>query len=211
MLMKFENEEYKLEKRGDQIYMSLEDLSVAIGYAQGVNLKRFLESNSYLLTPEFSVLLVVDNLEGGVVKRREKRFFNEQGIYEVSLLANTKKAKEFRRFARHLLTSYRKGEIQPLKSAGVMVVERKIEVLESKIDEMIEVVKNTESIVESSEIAEESFRNAIARVDLKLEKLEALERNFEFMKELYEKMRCIINEHDNRICDLEEKMEEMGN
>ena len=92
-----------------------------------------------------------------------------------------------------------------------MVVERKIEVLESKIDEMIEVVKNTESIVESSEIAEESFRNAIARVDLKLEKLEALERNFEFMKELYEKMRCIINEHDNRICDLEEKMEEMGN
>lgn len=200
-LVRFENNEYELYQEGHKIMMSMEELAKAIDYSELRAFKTFLSENDYLLSPEFSLLLTVDNLEGGIIKKRQKRFFTEQGIYEVSLLANTKKAKEFRKFARTLITKYRKGEIKISDSVSQM----KLEVLENKLDEMIEVVKNTEKIVSDSEEAETSFKEAIKRVEEKLNKLDTIEQDVKLLKELYNKAVEVVNEHEGRLLELEEQ------
>lgn len=43
-------------------------------------------------------------------KQYDTRIFTEDGIYEVTMLAKTEKAKEFRAFVRKLIKSIRKGE-----------------------------------------------------------------------------------------------------
>lgn len=195
MLMKFKEQEFNIWKKDNRYFMSKDDLAQAIDYCDKATFSYFLEKNNYLLSPEFSVLMTVDNLEGGVIKKREKRFFTEQGVYEVSLLANTQKAKEFRKFARHLITSFRKGEIQVTPNIAVA----RFDILDRKLDEMVEVIKGVETIVTESEEAEKSFREAIERVDDKIREISIIKDDVKTLIKLYEQTRQVVNEHDNLI------------
>lgn len=60
--------------------------------------------NQYLKTEEFSVSLKMRGTDG---KQYNTRIFNEDGIYEITMLAETPKAKEFRTWLREVVKSIR--------------------------------------------------------------------------------------------------------
>lgn len=192
-LVKFEQDNYELFKQDNQIVMSLAELAKAIGYEYQQNFSIFLQNNPHLLEPEFSFLMKVDNLENGIIKKREKRFFTEQGIYEVSLLANTEKAKSFRKFARGLITAYRKGNLVPANK------NQDFEFLNTKIDKMIAIVEKTQGIVTDASEAEQSFKEGLELIQTKLEKLDKIEKKLEVLVELYDKVAKIVNKHEEHI------------
>ena len=105
-IVQFEEQNIQLYSQDNEILMTMEELAEAIGFADSSKFRNFLADNPELYNEEFSFLRKVKNLEGGIVKNREKRFFNEQGIYEAALLARTEKAKKFRKFARLLISNF---------------------------------------------------------------------------------------------------------
>lgn len=199
-LVKFEQDKYELFKQDNQILMSLVELAKAIDYENKQNFSTFLQGNPHLLEPEFSFLMKVDNLENGIIKKREKRFFTEQGIYEVSLLANTEKAKSFRKFARGLITAYRKGNLVPANK------NQDFEFLNTKIDKVLAIVEGTNEIVKSSEEAEASYLEGIEALNLKLEALERVEGKVDVLVKLYDKVVKVVNDHEKRITLISETL-----
>ncbi len=131
-IVKFEGTELQINIIDNQLEMSIEELTKALGYGDVSNIKMIIQRNPELKTLEFSYLKEVINIENGIAKRREKRFFNEQGIYEVAFLANTERAKNFRRFARTLITKLRKNELVLNNSISLGT--------EKKMDEMIALI-----------------------------------------------------------------------
>ena len=107
-IVSFEGKNIQLYSQNSELIMSMEELSEVIGMGTIESFKSLLNRNPELLSEEFSFLKKVINIENGIPKKREKRFFNEQGIYEVSLLARTEEAKKFRKFARVLITKFHK-------------------------------------------------------------------------------------------------------
>lgn len=114
-LVAFEDTQVSIGFKNNEIEMDMEELARAIGVTTMV-IKHQLLKNSELKEDEFSYLKKVEQIENGVMKRREKRFFTEQGIYEITLITRSDRAKKFRKFARELITKYRQNEFQ-LKSA----------------------------------------------------------------------------------------------
>ena len=90
--------------KNNEIEIEMGELAKAIGYTDVRGLKKLLDTNPELKNKEFSYLRKVDSIENGVVKKREKRLFTEDGLYEVTMLANTENAKKFRRFVRELMS-----------------------------------------------------------------------------------------------------------
>lgn len=131
-IVKFEGTELQINIIDNQLEMSIEELTKALGYDSDKTVKQILIRNPELRSLEFSYLKEVINIENGIAKRREKRFFNEQGIYEVAFLANTERAKSFRRFARTLITKLRKNELVLNNSISLST--------EKKMDEMIALI-----------------------------------------------------------------------
>ena len=66
-----------------------------------------LKNNPYLKNEEFSKVVKVPYPSGGT---QNTRVFTEDGIYEVTMLAKTEKAKEFRSWVRKILKSLRRGD-----------------------------------------------------------------------------------------------------
>lgn len=92
----------------EEMFMTSEQLGNCLQYANGrKGIENILSRNEYLKHPEFSVTL---NLRATDGKYYNTRIFTEDGIYEVTMLAKTEKAKEFRAWVRKLLKSLRKGE-----------------------------------------------------------------------------------------------------
>lgn len=131
-IVKFEGTELQINIIDNQLEMSIEELAKALGYEDKERVETIARRNPELKTLEFSYLKEVINIENGIAKRREKRFFNEQGIYEVAFLANTERAKSFRRFARTLITKLRKNELVLNNSISLGT--------EKKMDEMIALI-----------------------------------------------------------------------
>lgn len=131
-IVKFEGTELQINIIDNQLEMSIEELAKALGYEDKERVETIARRNPELKTLEFSYLKEVINIENGIAKRREKRFFNEQGIYEVAFLANTERAKNFRRFARTLITKLRKNELILNNSISLGT--------EKKMDEMIALI-----------------------------------------------------------------------
>lgn len=93
--------------------MTVEDLSKSLGYADRSGVEKIVQRNDYLKNQEFSV---TDKLSATDGKKYDTRIFNEDGIYEVTMLSTKPKAKEFRAFVRKTLKALRKGEaiiVQP--------------------------------------------------------------------------------------------------
>lgn len=91
----------------DEIVMTISQLAECLGYADRKSIEKILERNSYLKSKEFSV---TDKLSATDGKTYNTRLFNEDGIYEITMLSKTEKAKEFRAFVRKTLKALRKGE-----------------------------------------------------------------------------------------------------
>ena len=120
--------------KNNEIEIEMGELAKAIGYTDVRGLKKLLDTNPELKNKEFSYLKKVDSIENGVVKKREKRLFTEDGLYEVTMLANTENAKKFRRFVRELMKKYRKNELI-LRTPTLLAAQQ------AQLDEMVRLIK----------------------------------------------------------------------
>lgn len=93
------------------VYMTSKQLGEALGYSNPVTgINNIVDRNAYLKNDEFSTYLKLRVLEGNREVSREMRIFTEDGIYEVTFLSATEKAKEFRAWVRKVLKALRKGQ-----------------------------------------------------------------------------------------------------
>ena len=93
----------------DNIFMTAEQLGMALDYSNGrKGIDNLASRNEYIKGSEFSVALIMRGTDG---KHYNTRVFTEDGIYEVTLLAKTSKAKEFRGWIRKILKGLRTGEL----------------------------------------------------------------------------------------------------
>lgn len=98
---------------GNDMFMTINQLAECLGYANGrKGIDNLIGRNEYLSNEEFSTTLKLRGVEGGREVTRETRVFNEDGIYEVTMLAGTDNAKTFRAWIRGVLKALRKGEVK---------------------------------------------------------------------------------------------------
>lgn len=172
-LVVFENTELQvMVNNNHEIEMDMAELSKALGFSDIRAFKTFLSNNSELQNIEYSSVKKVLNNEGGVLKKRDKRVFNQDGIFEAAYLANTQRAKEFRRFikafSKEMITRIKNNQIA--LNQGVPALQTKIE---PKIDQMLELVTQRDdeiaNIFEFFEKAKEYFEMiGVIQKDIKL-------------------------------------------
>lgn len=105
---KFGEVQADIYKKGDEPYMTINQLAECLGYSNGrKGIDTLVDRNPYLKNSEFSVTLKMRGTDG---KQYNTRIFTEDGIYEITMLAKTDKAKEFRSWIRKLLKSLRRGD-----------------------------------------------------------------------------------------------------
>lgn len=160
----------------DEVVMDIEQLRKVTGYSSGRKIKELFETHPELLEKEYSYKKKVPNLEGGVTKMREKRFFTESGIYEVSFLASTPRAREFRRFASTILKSVRKGEIIPKLPAD------RWSLMEKKFDGIISTFEDRQDLMETLDGNTEKVVNLLVELKGKLTDLDNLKEDVKALK-----------------------------
>ena len=98
-------------RKGEEMMMTIGQLAVCLGYADRKSVEKIIERNSYLKNSEFSTSDKMSVVEGVRTVMRETRLFTEDGIYEVTFLAKTEKAREFRAWVRKILKQLRTGDL----------------------------------------------------------------------------------------------------
>lgn len=105
---KFGEVQADIYKSGDEPYMTSEQLGSCLGYSHPrENVNKIVQRNPYIRNKEFSAEVKMTSPRGDTQKTR---VFTEDGIYEITMLAKTEKAKEFRAWVRKLLKSLRRGD-----------------------------------------------------------------------------------------------------
>lgn len=87
--------------------MTIQQLAESLEYADRSGVDKIIQRNPYLDSVDFSVADKLSSTDG---KKYDTRIFNEDGIYEVTMLSKKPKAREFRAFVRNILKKLRKGE-----------------------------------------------------------------------------------------------------
>lgn len=160
-LVVFENTELQvMVNNNNEIEMDMDELIKALGFENKKTIEKLVENNPELRNKEYSYLKKVLNNEGGILKKREKRVFNQDGIFEVAYLANTERAKQFRRFiknfSKEMITKFKNNQIA--LNQGVTALPATIE---PKLDKMMELVAQRDleikDIFEFFEKAKEYF------------------------------------------------------
>lgn len=96
----------------DDIVMTAEQLGRCLGYAEARKaVGKIVERNAYMKEAEFSAVVKMTTAQGTA---QNTRIFSEDGIYEITMLSKTEKAREFRAFVRKTLKAIRKGEVKVL-------------------------------------------------------------------------------------------------
>lgn len=172
-LIVFENTELQvMVNNNHEIEMDIDELIKALGFESKKSIEHLIARNPELQSPEFSKIKKVLSNEGGVLKKRDKRVFNQDGIFEISYLANTDRAKEFRKFikafSKEMITRIKNNQIA--LNQGVPALQTKIE---PKIDQMLELVTQRDleikDIFEFFEKAKEYFEMiGVMQKDIKL-------------------------------------------
>lgn len=103
----FGNIECDFYGKGQEVYMTISQLAECLGYADKKSVENLIDRNPYLRNQEFSFVQKVPLKLGGT---QNTRIFTEDGIYEVTMLAKTEKAKEFRAWVRVVLKALRTGK-----------------------------------------------------------------------------------------------------
>ena len=107
----------------DQIFMTSEQLGQALGYSQPrKSISNLVTRNTYLSDEDFSGVIKMMTPSGV----QETRIFTEDGIYEVTFLASTPKAKEFRSWVRKILKGLRTGKLEIKPKAAELNAEAKL-------------------------------------------------------------------------------------
>ena len=93
---------------GKEMFMTANQLGECLEYSEPtIAINKLVSRNEYLKNVEFSTLTSLVSLDG---KQREVRVFTEDGIYEITMLSKTPKAKQFRAWVRKILKSLRSGQ-----------------------------------------------------------------------------------------------------
>lgn len=179
-IVKFEEQDIQLYSQNNELVMSMEELAEAIGFTNDTGFKNFISNNTELLNEEFSFLRKVKNLEGGIVKNREKRFFNEQGIYEAALLARTEKAKKFRKFARVLITKYHRREMLPVSSEALIT---KIKITDEKLDKIERILVDRQETFKKMNEDSEKEITLLEKLEQKIQILDSVDERLKAMEE----------------------------
>ena len=94
------------ESDSDEILMTSTQLGSCLGYSNPQKaIDNLISRNEYLKNIEFSVTLKMRATDG---KQYNTRLFTEDGIYEITMLSKTDKARQFRAFVREAIKSIRK-------------------------------------------------------------------------------------------------------
>lgn len=185
----FNNVELDFYTLNGEILLSMEQLVKGVGYKDIRNMKDLLSNNSYLKEKEFSFLLKIDNLEGGVLKAREKRFFTEDGLMEAAFLANTEQAKLFRKFARELIKKVEKGEL------ALQVKENFPKTIEKKLDILGNYLREKQQLIEQlNEDNQKIIIPYLERLDEKMLELEGVKEDLRFIKKKFVKLELIVTD-----------------
>lgn len=107
----------------DNYFMTIDQLAVAIGYTDASGVRQVMSRNEYLHTSEFSTRDILSQVEGKRVVSRERIIFTEDGIMEVSMLAGSDRAREFRARVRKILKELRKGTVKAFKQIDPAIIE----------------------------------------------------------------------------------------
>lgn len=95
----------------DDIVMTSTQLGECLGYSNPrESISKIIQRNEYIKSEEFSCEVKMTSESGAKLTR----IFNEDGIYEITMLSKTEKAREFRAFVRKTLKAIRKGEAKVL-------------------------------------------------------------------------------------------------
>lgn len=185
----FNNVELDFYTLNGEILLSMEQLVKGVGYKDIRNMKDLLSNNSYLKEKEFSFLLKIDNLEGGVIKAREKRFFTEDGLMEAAFLANTEQAKLFRKFARELIKKVEKGEL------ALQVKENFPKEIEKKLDALGNFLRERQQLIEQlDEDNQKIIIPYLKKIDNKMLELEGVKEDLRFIKKKFVKLELIVTD-----------------
>ena len=157
-LIEFNGTQVKVLIKNNTIEIEMNELAKAIGYADVIGIKKLIDSNPELKNKEFSYLKKVDSIENGIIKKREKRVFTEDGLYEVSMLANTEISKKFRRRIREIMKQLRTGNLI-LQTPG-------IQKQQLQLDEMIDLIKSRDEEIKSFLEMFEQIRNTVEDIKL---------------------------------------------
>lgn len=179
-IVKFEEQDIQLYSQNNELLMTMEELAEAIGMKNIETFKIFINRNPELYNEEFSFLRKVKNLEGGIVKNREKRFFNEQGIYEAALLARTEKAKKFRKFARVLITKYHRREMLPVSSEALIT---KIKITDEKLDKIERILVDRQETFKKMNEDSEKEITLLEKLEQKIQILDSVDERLKAMEE----------------------------
>lgn len=111
---KFGETECDIYSDSKEMYMTAGQLGGCLEYAEPViAVNKIVSRNPYLKEEEFSAVTKLVSTDG---KQYNTRVFTEDGIYEVTMIAKTEKAKQFRAWVRKLLKALRSGEITAIKT-----------------------------------------------------------------------------------------------
>ena len=106
----FGNTQCDFYSKSNEVYMTISQLAECLGYASKSGIENIISRNEYLKKKEFSTTHNLWVVEGDRTVVRERCLFTEDGIYEVTMLAKTEKAREFRAWVRGVLKSLRSGK-----------------------------------------------------------------------------------------------------
>ncbi|MDK4484747.1 hypothetical protein MVQ23_02575 [Fusobacterium necrophorum] len=189
----FEGMTIDVYRSEDNFLFTMEQISRAMEYSEA-SLKDLIIKNPHLRDKEFSFLMKVDSLEGGILKKREKRFFTEDGLYEVAFKARTKKAEEFRKFVRTLLKRLRKGELTVPSNMGI--VNQQADQILLQMKELTEKMDNDqeEKIIPMLERIVESYEETKERLDKIEEKMKKMETSIQVSQQTIEEIMEMMGE-----------------
>lgn len=145
--------------KNNEIEIEMDVLAKAIGYADESSIRQIITRNPELKNKEFSYLKKVDSIENGILKKREKRLFTEDGLYEVTMLANTENAKKFRRFVRDLMKKYRKNELI-LRTPTLLPAQQ------AQLDEMVDIIKSRDGEIGDLLDSFEAFQGYLTDIEV---------------------------------------------
>ncbi|CAL7899027.1 BRO family protein [Fusobacterium necrophorum] len=189
----FEGMTIDVYRSEDNFLFTMEQISRAMEYSEA-SLIDLIIKNPHLRDKEFSFLMKVDSLEGGILKKREKRFFTEDGLYEVAFKARTKKAEEFRKFVRTLLKRLRKGELTVPSNMGI--VNQQADQILLQMKELTEKMDNDqeEKIIPMLERIVESYEETKERLDKIEEKMKKMETSIQVSQQTIEEIMEMMGE-----------------
>jgi len=113
-----------------QFWLDARTIGEALGYeTPGVSINTLYDRNKEELD-DFSTYITLMSVDG---KEREQRIFNEEGIYIISMLARTDRAKLFRRAVAKLLKKRRAEMIAQAHEKGIYDGVNQVRLLETRL------------------------------------------------------------------------------